>query len=140
MENKNILTVQNVTKRFGKACALKDITVDIKAGRIVGLLGKNGAGKTTLIKTILELYKDFDGEIIYQGNPINTEDPKVMRTIGALVDTKFHEDLSAYDNLMMLLMASKISGSKERKHRIHEILKLVGLVDNEKDNTGWRKV
>lgn len=129
----NILEVKSLQKTFGKFVALKDLNFEIKAGRIVGLLGKNGAGKTTLIKSILGLYKDFDGEILYQGVPINTDDEVVMGTIGALVDTKFHEDLNAYDNLMLLLMASNIRGSKNRKDKIKEILELVGLADNAKD-------
>lgn len=133
MKNENILTIKNVTKNFGKFSALKNVTIEIKEGRIIGLLGKNGAGKTTLIKTILGLYKDFQGEIFYQGTLLNTEDHGVMSSIGALVDTKFHEDLTAYDNLMLLLMASKVSRAKERKTRINEILELVGLAGNAKD-------
>lgn len=129
----NILEVRNIQKSFGKFNALKNINFEIKEGRIVGLLGKNGAGKTTLIKTILGLYKNFDGEILYQGVPLNTDDEQVMRSIGVLVDTKFHEDLTAFDNLMLLLMASGMKGNKKRKNKIIEILNLVGLSDNARD-------
>lgn len=129
----NILQVKKLHKAFGKFVALNNIDFEIKAGRIVGLLGKNGAGKTTLIKSILGLYKDVDGEILYDGVPIATENAKIMGTIGALVDTKFHEDLSAYDNLMLLLMASNVSGARNRKDKIEEILSLVGLKENAKD-------
>jgi len=132
MNNKHILEVRNVCKNFGKFSALKNVNFEIMEGHIVGLLGRNGAGKTTLIKSILGLYKDFEGEIIYQGIPIDTENHQVMNSIGALVDTRFHEDLSAYDNLMLLLMASKVVGNKERKNKINEILELVGLADNAK--------
>lgn len=133
METNNILEIKNLRKNFGSFLALNNINIEIKEGHIVGLLGKNGAGKTTLIKTILGLYRDSDGEIFYQGTKLNTNDEKVMRTIGVLVDTKFHEDLSAYDNLMMLLMASGCKNKQERKDTIVEILELVDLLENAKD-------
>lgn len=132
-ENQSILKINNVRKHFGTFEALKNINIEVKSGRITGFLGKNGAGKTTLIKTILGLYKDFDGEIFYDGQVINPEDAKMMCTIGSLVDIKFHEDLTAYDNLKLLLMASHINSKKSHKQQIYEVLKLVDLEGNAKD-------
>lgn len=93
----NILEINNLQKSFGKFAALKNVSLAVGKGRIVGLLGKNGAGKTTLIKTVLGLLKNYDGEILYDGLPINTGDPFVMSTIGSLVDSSFHDDLTAFD-------------------------------------------
>ena len=127
MEQSNILEIYNVTKSFGKFLALKNVSFDVKKGRIVGLLGKNGAGKTTLIKTILGLLRNFDGKIMYDGRIIDTSNPAVMNTIGSLVETSFHEDLSAFDNLKLLMMSTPIDGFDDYKQRIYELLTLVDL-------------
>ena len=132
MEHSNILEIHNVTKAFEKFFALKNVSFNVAKGRIVGLLGKNGAGKTTLIKTVLGLLKGFDGKITYDGRVIDTGNPAVMNTIGSLVEASFHEDLSAYDNLKLLMMSTSIDGTKDYKPHIYELLTLVDLQDNAK--------
>jgi len=129
----NILEVKNLQKAYGKYVVLKNINFEIASGKIVGLLGKNGAGKTTLIKTLLGLYHEFEGEIIYQGKKIEHANPNVMNTIGALVDVSFHEDMTAYDNLKMLMMVTPGKRRVNYKHEIGELLELVGLGDNAKE-------
>jgi ABC-2 type transport system ATP-binding protein len=51
-----IVSVEHVTRRFGKICALDDVTLQVARGSVFGLVGENGAGKTTLIKHLLGLY------------------------------------------------------------------------------------
>lgn len=58
-----VLTVKNLTKKYGNIEVLKNVNMHIQEGEIYGLIGKNGAGKTTLIKTILGLTEITDGEI-----------------------------------------------------------------------------
>lgn len=129
----NILEVKNLQKTYGKYVALKNINFTIERGKIVGLLGKNGAGKTTLIKTLIGLFKDYEGEIIYQGKVLEHSDSDVMNTIGALVDVAFHEDMTAYDNLKLLMMVTPGKKSGNYKKDIGELLEFVGLMDNAKD-------
>ncbi|MDD3840688.1 MAG: ABC transporter ATP-binding protein [Clostridia bacterium] len=70
MSSKNLLKISNVTKRYGKQTALKDVSFNIQSGRIVGLLGPNGSGKTTLIKIINGLLADYTGDVrICSNNP-----------------------------------------------------------------------
>jgi len=128
-----ILEVRNLHKAYGNFVALKNISFSVEYGKIVGLLGKNGAGKTTLIKTIIGLFKNYDGEIIYRGKPINFNDPLEMSTIGVLVDTVFHEDLSAYANLKLLMMATPNKDLTYMDREIMDLLKLVGLENNARD-------
>mgnify|MGYP001576638985 CR=1 FL=1 len=64
-----ILSVSNLTKKFGKFCAVDDISFDIKEGEILGFLGPNGAGKTTTIDMLLGLTKPTSGEIQIFGLP-----------------------------------------------------------------------
>lgn len=129
----NILEINNLHKTYGNFVALKNITFSIEYGKIVGLLGKNGAGKTTLIKTIIGLFKNYEGEIVYKGKPIEHSNAKEMSTIGALVDTVFHEDLSAYMNLKLLMMATPGKDLTYMKKEIMELLCFVGLENNAND-------
>ncbi|HPU63426.1 MAG TPA: ABC transporter ATP-binding protein, partial [Mobilitalea sp.] len=89
--------------------------------------------KTTLIKTIIGLFKNYDGEIIYKGKPIDFNDPVEMSSIGVLVDTVFHEDLSAYMNLKLLMMATPNKDLSNMYQEIMDLLKFVGLEKNAKD-------
>ena len=63
----DILSLDRLTKRFGKKCALDDVSFSISGGRIVGLLGPNGSGKTTLIKLANGLIMPDSGSIYIDG-------------------------------------------------------------------------
>ena len=58
----NLITAENLTKRFGKTTALNNISLNIEKGKIVGLLGRNGAGKTTLLRSIMGL-SNYEGTL-----------------------------------------------------------------------------
>lgn len=73
-----LLEIKNLSKAFGNKEILKDISLDIRAGSITGLLGKNGAGKTTLIKLINDLLTPTGGEILINGKKIGTQTKKVV--------------------------------------------------------------
>jgi len=64
-----MLEIQGLGKSYGNTEALKNISFDVPAGKIVGVLGPNGSGKTTLIKTIIGLLSDYSGEISIAGLP-----------------------------------------------------------------------
>lgn len=133
MDRKKILDVCNLTKNYGNFVALKNVSFSVEEGVIVGLLGKNGAGKTTLMKTILGLLCNYDGQIKFEGKPINHKEIKTMRKISSLVDVKFYEDMTAYENLNYLLMADQKLKKIDRKQRIVELLEMVGLENNIND-------
>lgn len=66
-----MLKVSHVTKKYGSLVAVKDLSFEVKAGEIFGLLGLNGAGKTTTFRMILGLIDDYDGSITIDGQKIN---------------------------------------------------------------------
>jgi ABC-2 type transport system ATP-binding protein len=68
-----LLTVNNLTKSYGRQRALSNIGINVQAGGIVGLLGPNGSGKTTLIKIIMGLITDYAGTVSINGNPPGVE-------------------------------------------------------------------
>lgn len=69
MEN-NIIEISGLTKRYGNFTALRDINLNLEAGKIIGLLGPNGSGKTTMIKILTGLLKNYVGDVCVNGNKI----------------------------------------------------------------------
>lgn len=73
-----VLECKNVSKSFGEKEVLKDVSISLPCGKIVGLLGKNGAGKSTLIKLINDLLTLTSGTITVKGAPIGVESKKAI--------------------------------------------------------------
>lgn len=73
-----LLHCENICKSYGKFQALNNVSLDIPAGRIVGLLGPNGSGKTTLIKSISGLLTPEKGVITVSGQPVGVESKKLV--------------------------------------------------------------
>lgn len=82
------VSVQNVTRRFGKKTALDALTLEVPKGLVFGLVGENGAGKTTLIKHLLGLLKPQSGTVrVFGGDPVR--DPEgVFSRIGYLSENR----------------------------------------------------
>jgi len=75
-----LLSVRNVTRRFGGIVAIDDVSLDVEQGRIVGLIGPNGAGKTTLFNVITRLYKPDSGSLEFDGRSLLRTPPhRVIR-------------------------------------------------------------
>lgn len=80
-----MIRIENVSKRFGKFEAVKDVSLAVTPGTIHGLIGENGAGKTTLLQCLAGIYKEDAGEISIGGEPV-WENEKVKETIGYVAD------------------------------------------------------
>ena len=72
----NVLELKNVTKRFGKVIANKNVNLSVKAGEILAVLGENGSGKTTLMNMIAGIYYPDEGEIYVNGELAHINSPK----------------------------------------------------------------
>ena len=77
-----LVQFNNISKFFGKVIALKDVTMKLKKGEIMCLLGDNGAGKSTLIKTLAGVHKPDEGEIIFEDKKIIFDSPRDALDIG----------------------------------------------------------
>ncbi len=64
-----------ITKRFGAVVANKDVTLQVRAGEVLGLLGENGAGKSTLMNVLCGLYRPDEGQIVINGTPVQFTNP-----------------------------------------------------------------
>ena len=71
----DILSVRNVSMRFGGIVALEDVSFDMAAGQIVGLIGPNGAGKTTLFNCVSRLCTPNSGDLVFEGKSIRSSRP-----------------------------------------------------------------
>jgi len=107
-----MLSVRHLVKRFGGLTAVKDVSVDIMPGEVVGLVGDNGAGKTTLIKCVAGVYQGDSGEIW-----LNSEQVKFARPIDAQragIET-IYQDLALAGNLDV---SANIFLGREMKKRL----------------------
>ena len=85
----NIIKVNNLTKTFSDF-KLDNITLEMKKGSIIGLIGENGAGKTTLIKLLLDLIKKDKGDVLIFNQKLNN---KVKEDIGVVLDDSFFPEV-----------------------------------------------
>lgn len=123
----NILEVRNLKKGYKNVEVLKDVSFKMGYGKILGLLGRNGAGKTTMLKTILGLNVLYQGEILFEGVKLDPRNVSMMHQIGSLVDVSFFEDLTAYENLKIIMMITPGIEKSQISGRIDELLEFVDM-------------
>ena len=83
------VSVERLSKRFGRVVALDDVTFDVAPGQIVTVLGANGAGKTTLLRCLAGILAPRAGEVRYDGEPFRRSRIDLRRRFGFLGDTPF---------------------------------------------------
>jgi len=81
-----MLTIKNLTKKFGHKTVVDDINININPGEIFSLVGPNGSGKTTIIKIIVGLLQPSTGEVKVNGYNVVVEPEKAKREIGYIPD------------------------------------------------------
>ncbi|MFK7995401.1 MAG: ATP-binding cassette domain-containing protein [Granulosicoccus sp.] len=96
MSTQPILTVDNVSKRFGGTQASRNLSLELFEGEVLALAGDNGAGKSTLIKMIAGVHQPDSGEIRFRGQTISNHSPQEVRDLG--IET-IYQDLALADNL-----------------------------------------
>ncbi len=94
--NDAVLRVENVSKRFGPVVALRDVSLNLKKGEVLGLLGDNGAGKSTLMKIICGFETPDTGQMFLRGEPYEPRSVDQARALG--IDTVY-QDLALVDEL-----------------------------------------
>ena len=72
---KTLLEMRNITKRFGKVTALKDVNLQVRQGEVHALVGENGAGKSTLMNVLSGIYPygSYEGDIVFDGETCQFE-------------------------------------------------------------------
>ena len=99
-----MLTLERVTKRFGGLTAVREVSLDVRRGDLVGIIGPNGAGKTTLFNVIAGYYRPDGGRVCFDGRDVGGRPPHVICRLG-LTRTfqlvKPFGNLSVADNVMI---------------------------------------
>lgn len=118
-----ILTINNLTKKFGYVTAVKDLTFTINKGNVYGILGPNGSGKSTTLGVVLNVVNKTSGDFHWFDGNITTH--SALKKVGAIIERpNFYPYMTAFQNLKLVC---KIKGVDENK--INEKLELVGLLD-----------
>ena len=118
-----VLTLENISKSYGKIQALKGLSFNIPQGSVFGVLGPNGSGKTTLLSIILDVLKADAGNFLWFGHPGS---PEQRKKIGSLLETpNFYHYLSAVNNLKI---TNSISG-RGSTAAIDDVLQKVNLFE-----------
>ena len=136
-----VISVQNLTRRFGDFVAVDHINFEVQTGEIVGYLGPNGSGKTTTIRMLLGLLAPSEGQATVLGYDVFAQSEEVRSRVGYM-SQKFaiYDDLTSLENLTFY---GGVYGITD-KARIQRTLELVGLKGHESTltrdmSTGWRQ-
>jgi ABC-2 type transport system ATP-binding protein len=136
LQDKKVISVQDLTKQFGNFTAVDAITFDVYKGEIFGFLGANGAGKTTAMKMLIGLSKPTMGSGQVAGYDIIKNPEKIKKNIGYM-----SQKFALYDDLTIIENATFYGGiyglkKKELKFRIQEMLVSLNLQDSGKKLVG----
>jgi lipopolysaccharide export system ATP-binding protein len=119
------LIAENLAKSYKNRQVVKDVSLSVKTGQIVGLLGPNGAGKTTTFYMVVGLVKSDKGRILIDNDDL-TADPMHLRArkgIGYLPqEASIFRKLTVRDNIMAVLQTRKSLSNDEREEQLESLL------------------
>ena len=117
-----MITVSNLTKRYGSRVAVSDMTFDVAPGRVTGFVGPNGAGKSTTMRMMVGLTRPDHGDVRYHGVSY-TRMQHPTRVVGSVLDAgAMHPGRTAREHLRAMAALSSIAA-----RRVDEVLREVGL-------------
>ncbi|WP_452228878.1 MULTISPECIES: ABC transporter ATP-binding protein [unclassified Lacinutrix] len=119
----SILTINNLTKKFGYLTAVKNLSFTIKKGNVYGILGPNGSGKSTTLGIVLNVVNKTQGDFKWFDGTVSTHD--ALKKVGAIIERpNFYPYMTASQNLKLVCKIKGVAYSK-----IEEKLAIVGLED-----------
>src|SRR5664279_4216819 len=120
----NEIAARGLTKHYGRARAVDDLSFTVRPGRVTGFLGPNGAGKSTTMRMILGLDRPTGGSVTVDGRSFASIH-RPLHTVGAVLEVRaVHGGRSAYNHLRCLAQSNGIP-----IRRVSEVLDVVGLSD-----------
>lgn len=127
--NDPIISVRNLTKRFGGFTAVDSVSFAVEKGEIVAFLGPNGAGKTTTIKMLTTLLAPTSGSVALHQKDVVTHQEDARRTFGIVFqDPSLDDELTAWENLEFHGVLYNVP-KNIRRPRIEELMRFVELWD-----------
>ena len=130
-ENKIMITVKKLVKRFGLKPVLRGVDFEVQPGEFVALLGPNGAGKTTFLRILASLSRPTLGEVNIAGYQLPNQAAQVRARLGVVSHLPLlYGDLTAEENLRFY---GRMYGLTDLERRITEVLEMVGLEARRRD-------
>jgi simple sugar transport system ATP-binding protein len=102
--NEEVLRTEHISKSFGRVTALRNASIRLAKGEVLGLLGDNGAGKSTLMKILTGFHKPDGGKVYFQGNEMELRSVSHARSLGiepVYQDLALINELSVYRNMFL---------------------------------------
>lgn len=131
-----IISIHDLTRRFGEKVAVDKLTFEVNAGEVLGLLGHNGAGKTTTIRLLNGILAPNEGQIRVLGLDPVTEGPALRRRTGVLTETSALEELlTARENLHIYADLYDVQKA-EVASRVEKLLIIFDLVEHADKKVG----
>ena len=99
-----MLTIKNLESGYAQLRVLKNISLHVRPGEIVAIIGANGAGKTTLVHVVAGLLRPWHGELLFQGEDITRTPPEAMATLGCVLVPEGRQvfaSMNVEDNLLL---------------------------------------
>ncbi len=124
-----MLALESVTKRFGGLTAVRDLSLAVGAGDLVGIIGPNGAGKTTLFNVIAGTYRPEGGRVLFNGGEITGQPPHAICRLGltrTFQIVKPFGNLSVRENVMIGAL-TPIHSVTEARREAERVLAFCGL-------------
>jgi ABC superfamily ATP binding cassette transporter, ABC protein len=128
----SIISIENISKKYKKQFALKDVNIEIEKKDIYGLIGKNGAGKSTLLKSLVGMISPTNGKISVQGSHNDYTLALSRNNIGFFIDHSMYPYMNAYENLIYRCKVLGITDAKKEVSRVLDLLKMSGIKKNVK--------
>jgi simple sugar transport system ATP-binding protein len=131
-----ILEMIGISKTFGAVTALVDVTIRLRKGEVLALVGDNGAGKSTLIKILSGFHHPDSGRIVYQGREVRFRSPRDARAQGietVYQDLALIKDLSVYHNMFVgreyhkRILGLKLLDNKKMRNLARTYLDTLGI-------------
>lgn len=127
-----IIQIRNVHKRFGGVHALKGVSLDVKRGEVVVIIGPSGSGKSTLLRCINRLEEFDEGSIVVDGIPLDTAaNINAVRTEVGMVFQQFNlfPHLSVLENIVLAQRVVRKRSREEAAQNALQLLRKVGIPD-----------
>ena len=124
-----MLSLEHVTKRFGGLTAVRDVTLEVRAGDLLGVIGPNGAGKTTLFNLIGGYYRPDEGRIAFEGRDVTGQPAHAIAMLGltrTFQIVKPFGSLSVLDNVMIGALTRRAS-TRQARADAERVIDLCGL-------------
>jgi ribose transport system ATP-binding protein len=127
-----LLRLDSITKSFGPVRALRGVSLDIRAGQVLALIGENGAGKSTLMKVLSGAHRPDSGSVEMEGQPLALASPLAARRTGIAMiyqELTLAPDLTVEENMTLGLEQSRCGFLRSQSKKVAAALQLLGAED-----------